>query len=74
MSQPIHEKAWQSFRAHAARAGVQLFRTDPADGPPRYFAMVPGRDYNRVYTVRELVSIDDLDDYIGRVAGFGGAW
>ena len=54
-------KSFETLRARAALAGLQLLRTDPADGWVRYFVL-------RRNTVRELTTIDDLEALLGHLA------
>jgi hypothetical protein len=35
-------KRWTTLRAIACRAGIQTFRTDPADGPIRFVSLRHG--------------------------------
>lgn len=48
------EELFSALRAKAEAAGLELVRTDPQDGPQRYFVI-------RRLTVRELHNLDDLE-------------
>jgi hypothetical protein len=56
-------KRVSTLRAAAALAGYEIARTDPADGPVRFFA-------SRWGVVRELGDIDQAEQFI-RVLGGG---
>lgn len=53
---------FETLRARAALAGIEVLRTDPADGCVRYFVV-------RRRTVRELWTIDDLEALIAHLGG-----
>jgi hypothetical protein len=53
-------KSFEALRARAALAGLQVLRTDPADGWVRYFVV-------QRQTVRELQTLDDLDALVAYV-------
>jgi hypothetical protein len=56
------EKLFRGLQARVALAGMQLVRTDPADGYIRYFLI-------RRLTVRELHNLDDLEALVNHLQG-----
>ena len=55
-------KAFSTFAARAALRGWQLWRSDAADGPQRFFAARWGQ-------VRVLADLDEVDRFLDQVTG-----
>lgn len=55
-------ESFEALRARAAVAGLVLVRTDPADGPQRFF-LIQRR------TVRELQHVEDLEALVNHLQG-----
>ena len=53
----LERKAWSSQVARAARAGYQLWRSDPDDGVQRFFVA-------RWDLVRALANVDDVERFL----------
>ena len=53
-------KAWATLQARAALAGWQLWRSDAADGPQRFFA-------GRWGMVRVLGDLDEVERFLEKV-------
>jgi hypothetical protein len=55
-------KRWTTIRAQACRAGIQAFRTDPADGPIQYGSVRHG-------VPRLFADLDALESYVLEAIG-----
>lgn len=54
--------SFEALRRRAEQAGLQVLRTDPADGWVRYFVV-------QRRTVRELSTLDDIEALIAHLQG-----
>lgn len=55
-----HSKGWATLVAHAALRGWQLWRSDAADGPQRYFL-------GRWGHVRVCADLDEVERVLERI-------
>lgn len=54
------EKTFRTLQARVALIGMQLVRTDPADGPQRFFLVKGAKAV-------ELCTVDDLESLLGHL-------
>ena len=61
LDREVDRKAWATLAAHAALRGYQLWRSDAADGPQRFFL-------GKLGLIRVCADLDEVDRVLERAS------